>query len=287
MRIKLSVIILNYNTADLLSSCLSAVLASKGFERGQLEVIAVDNNSSDNSVEMVMKDYPAVKLIRNERNLGFSAGNNTGIKVARGKFLLLLNSDTLVEPDVLIGVLKMMESDASIGAATCLLQTGDGKLDPASHRGFPTPWNSLSYFLGLEKLFPGSRLFGGYHQGWKNLRVPHDVDCISAAFMMIRAQVIEKVGFLDEKFFMYGEDIDWCLRIKNAGYRILFYPGVKTLHLKRRSGREQTRDRDLRKRTQNMFLDSMWQFYEKHYLGKYPLLLNWLVKIGIKVGKLL
>lgn len=287
MKIRLSVIILNYNTAGLLNSCLSAVLASKGFEKGQLEVIAVDNNSADNSAEMVMKNYPAVKLVRNERNLGFSAGNNVGIKAARGEFLLLLNTDTLVEPDALVTVLNAMENDRSIGAATCLLQMADGKIDPASHRGFPTLWNSLSYFLGLEKLFPQSRFFGGYHQGWKNLKVAHEVDCISAAFMMVSAKVIDKVGLLDERFFMYGEDIDWCLRIKKAGFKIFFYPGVKTLHLKRQSGREQTRDKDLRRHTQNMFLDSMWQFYEKHYLDKYPLILNWLVKIGIKVGKLL
>lgn len=146
MKIKLSVNILNYNTAGLLKSCLSAVLASKGFEARELEVIVVDNNSSDNSVEMVRKDYPDVKLVRNRKNLGFSAGNNVGIKVARGNFLLLLNTDTLVEPDALVTVLNAMENDRSIGAATCLLQTADGKIDPASHRGFPTPWNSFSYF---------------------------------------------------------------------------------------------------------------------------------------------
>lgn len=285
MKIKLSVNILNYNTAGLLKSCLSAVLASKGFEARELEVIVVDNNSSDNSVEMVRKDYPDVKLVRNRKNLGFSAGNNVGIKVARGNFLLLLNTDTLVEPDALVTVLNAMENDRSIGAATCLLQTADGKIDPASHRGFPTPWNSFSYFLGLEKFFPKSRIFSGYHQGWKNLKVPHEVDCISAAFMMIPVGIIEKIGLLDERFFMYGEDIDWCLRIKNAGYKIFFYPGVKTLHLKRQSGREQTRDKGLRRHTQNMFLDSMRQFYEKHYIDKYPLFLYWLIKIGIKIRK--
>lgn len=285
MKIRLSVIILSYNTSGLLKTCLSAVLASTGFEDKELEVIVVDNNSSDSSVEMVKKEYPEVKLIRNKKNLGFSAGNNIGIKEAGGKFLLLLNSDTLVEPDSLITVLKAMENDRSIGAATCLLQMADGKIDPASHRGFPTPWKALSYFLGFEKLFPGSSIFGGYHQGWKNLKIAHEVDCISAAFMMVSAKVIERIGLLDERFFMYGEDIDWCLRIRKAGFKIFFYPGVKTLHLKRQSGREQTKDRDLRRQTQNMFMDSMWQFYEKHHLNKHPLFLNWLVKMGIKIRK--
>ncbi len=285
MKIKLSIIILSYNTSGLLKACLSAVLASDGFKSKELEVIVVDNNSSDNSIKMVQREYPEVKLIRNKKNFGFSAGNNIGIKNSGGKFLLLLNSDTLVEPDSLITILNVMENDRSIGAATCLLQMADGKIDLASHRGFPTPWNACSYFLGLEKLFPQNRFLGGYHQGWKNLKVPHEVDCISAAFMMVSGEVIDKVGLLDERFFMYGEDIDWCLRIKNAGYKIFFYPGVKTVHLKRQSGREQDRDRDLRRQTQNMFMDSMWQFYEKHYLDKYSLFLNWLIKIGIKIRK--
>jgi len=285
MRIKLSVIILNYNTVGLLKSCLSAVLASTGFEGKELEVIVVDNNSSDNSAEMVKKDFPDVKLIRNKKNLGFSTGNNVGIKNAGGKFLLLLNSDTLVEPNVLITVLKSMDNDRLIGAATCLLQTADGKIDPASHRGFPTPWNSMSYFLGLEKLFPKTRFFGGYHQGWKNLKVPHEVDCISAAFMMVPEKVINKVGLLDERFFMYGEDIDWCLRIKNAGFKIFFYPGVKTLHLKRQSGRESRTDQTAKKNAQRQFVETMSQFYSKYYLLKYPgfvsrivLSLLWIIK---------
>jgi len=285
MKIKLSVIILNYNTSGLLKACLSAVLESNGFEGRNMEVIVVDNNSSDGSAEMVRKEFPEVKLIRNKKNLGFSAGNNAGIKNARGKFLLLLNTDTSVEPDALITILKVMENDRSIGAATCLLQTADGKIDPASHRGFPTPWNALSYFLGLEKLFPKIRFFGGYHQGWKNLKVPHEVDCISAAFMMVSGEVIDKVGLLDERFFMYGEDIDWCLRIKEAGFKIFFYPGVKTLHLKRQSGRENKADQSIRKNARRQFIETMTQFYSKHYLSKYPditsrIVLNllWIIK---------
>lgn len=285
MKIKLSVIILNFNTSGLLKTCISAVLASTGFEDKELEVIVVDNNSSDSSVEMVEKEYRQVKLIRNKKNFGFSAGNNIGIKVAGGKFLLLLNSDTLVEPDSLITVLKVMENDRSIGASTCLLQMADGKIDPASHRGFPTPWNALSYFLGLERLFPKSRFFSGYHQGWKNFKVPHEVDCISAAFMMVSREVIDSVGLLDERFFMYGEDIDWCLRIKQAGFKIFFYPGVKTLHLKRQSGRENKIDQTARKNARRQFVETMTQFYSKHYLSKYPsfisgivLSLLWIIK---------
>lgn len=285
MKTKLSVIILSYNTSGLLKQCLSAVLASNGFEGKELEVIVVDNNSSDGSVEMVQKEYPEVKLIRKKTNVGFAAGNNIGIKNSNGKFLLLLNSDTLVEPDSLITLLKVMENDRSIGAATCLLQMADGKIDPASHRGFPTLWNACSYFLGFEKLFPGSRIFGGYHQGWKNLKVPHEIDCISGAFFMISREVVDKVGLLDERFFMYGEDVDWCFRIKQAGFKIFFYPGVKTLHLKKQSGRDSQTDQMAKKNAKRQFVETMAQFYSKHYERRYPefvsrIVLNllWLIK---------
>lgn len=270
MKTKLSVIIVNYNTSGLLKQCLSAVLASSGLKPKELEVIVVDNNSSDNSVEMVSKDYPRVQLIRNKINVGFAVGNNIGINNSNGKFLLLLNSDTVIEPDTLITILKAMENDSSIGAATCLLQTTDGKIDPASHRGFPTLWNASSYFLGFEKLFPTSRIFGGYHQGWKNFKVPHEVDCISGAFFMVSREVIDRVGLLDERFFMYGEDIDWCFRIKQAGFKILFHPGVKTLHFKKQSGRDSRTDKTAKKNARRKFVETMAQFYSKHYKSRYP-----------------
>lgn len=220
--------------------------------------------------------------------MGFAVGNNIGINNSDGKFLLLLNSDTLIETDTLITILKAMENDSSIGAATCLLQTTDGKIDPASHRGFPTLWNAGSYFLGFEKLFPASRIFGGYHQGWKNFKVPHEVDCISGAFFMVSREVIDRVGLLDERFFMYGEDIDWCFRIKQAGFKILFHPGVKTLHLKKQSGRDSRTDQTAKKNARRKFVETMAQFYSKHYLSKYPDLVSkivlgllWLIKIFI------
>lgn len=282
----LSVIVLNFNTRELLKNCLEATLLSKGFSRGELEVIVVDNASSDDSVEKAREKFPKVKLIVNKENVGFAAGNNVGIREARGKYILLLNSDTKVESNTLCSMIRIIEQDRKIGAATCKLILGNGRLDPACHRGFPTPWNAFTYFIfPLEKIFPKNKLFGGYHQGWKSYSTLHEVDAISGAFFMIPKKVIEKIGLLDESFFMYGEDLDWCYRIKEAGYKIMFNPAVTTIHYKKQSGRQQDRDRSLRKKTHYSFMDTMAQFYMKHYANKYPKPVTWLVKAGIKIKK--
>ena len=284
----LSVIILNFNTKDLLAGCLSSVLGSAGFEKGGLEIIVVDNASTDGSVEMLNNKFPHLKVIRNKINVGFSAGNNIGIAESEGKYILLLNSDTKVEPNTIRGMIDFMDEDKLIGAATCKLELGDGSLDFASHRGFPTPWNSFFYFiLPLARIFPKSGLFGGYHQGWKDFSVPHEVDVISGAFFMVKRSVIRKVGLLDERFFMYGEDIDWCYRIKKEGYKIMYNPHFKTVHYKKQSGRSCKNDRTLRKKTHSMFAETMGQFYMKHYVEKYPKLLTWLVKLGIGMKKII
>lgn len=283
MKKKLSVIIVSYNTKDLLEQCLQAIFESKNIDKRGLEVIVVDNNSSDGSSEMVNKKFTQVKLITNNENIGYSAGNNIGMTVSTGSYVLLLNSDAFVRPETLKTMLNYMEQDPAIGASTCSIELPSGKLDPACHRGLPTPWNAFTYFTGLERLFPASRIFGGYHQSWKDLTISHEVDSISGAFFLVRREVVQKVGLLDEQFFMYGEDIDWCYRIKQSGFHIMFNPSVKVLHYKKQSGRGQDRDRDLRKRAHDSFIDTMWQFYQKHYSKRYPFFINWLVKLGISI----
>ncbi|EKE13161.1 MAG: Glycosyl transferase family 2, partial [uncultured bacterium] len=155
-------------------------------------------------------------------------------------------------------------------------------LDPASHRGMPTPWAAFTYFAKLEKLFPKSRLFGRYHQGWKNLKATHEVDVISGAFFLVRRQVIETVGVFDEGYFMYGEDVDWCMRIRKAGYKIAFVPSTKTFHVKSQSGRAKEtgdiRDRKESKKLSNhYFWETMKLFYQKHYRNRYPRFWMWLI----------
>lgn len=270
--IEISVIILNYNTQGLLKECLRSLHNS--------EIIVVDNASSDGSVKMVRETFPEVKLIVNPHNYGFAKGNNLGIREAKWKYVLLLNSDTVVEKDTLPVMLKFMEQNPKVGVATCRVELGDGSLDPACHRGFPTPWASLTYFLGLEKIFPKVKLFAQYHQTYKDLRTTHEIDSPTGAFYLVRREVIEEVGMLDENFFFYAEDLDWSYRIKQAGWKIMYVPEVKITHLKRQSGRENVSSAE-RKKATDYFYSTMKLFYQKHFVKKYPFFVNCLMNWGI------
>lgn len=271
----ISVVILNYNTRDLTRTCLTTLLASR-LEKYVMEVIVCDNGSEDGSVEMIADEFPGVILIKNGKNLGFAAGNNPGIRKAKGRFVLLLNTDTEIPRDTLRVMIGFMDSNPDAGAATCKLLLPDGSMDPACHRGFPTPWASLTYLVKLEKLFPKTRLFGEYHQGYKDLASIHEVDCIVGAFFMVRREVISEVGLLDEDYFMYGEDIDWAYRIRKAGWKIMYNPTVTILHKKKQSGRANI----LAKRrvtTEIYFHKYNWLFYKKNYAEKYGPVLTFFV----------
>lgn len=269
-KIDVSIIIVSFNTKDLLRACLAAVAAG--------EIIVVDNGSSDGSVEMIKKEFPNVTLIANSQNRGFAAANNQGLKRARGRYLLLLNSDTQVPLGGIEEVTRFMDEHPDIGVCGVKLMLPNGTMDPASHRGFPTPWAALTYFLGLEKTH--SQIFGQYHQLYKNFNEPHEIDSPSGAFYFVRREVYETVGGLDEDYFMYGEDLDWSYRIKQKGWKIYFYPRVTVLHHKKQSGRAST-DPALRKQTQQYFYDTMRLFYKKHYSHRYSPLVTALVYIGL------
>lgn len=275
MNIDLSIVILNYNTVELTRKCLETVFASE-LGAYTMEVIVCDNGSTDGSVEMITKEFPQVVFINNKNNLGFAAGNNPGIKRAQGRYVLLLNTDTEVPPKTLATMITFMDKNPGVGASTCKLLLPDGTMDPACHRGFPTPWVAFTYMSKLEKLFPKTRLFGEYHQGYKGFDTIHEVDCIVGAFFLVRREVVRQVGLLDEEFFMYGEDIDWAYRIRKAGWKIMFNPTVTILHKKKQSGRSNI----LRKRrvtTEVYFHRYNWLFYKKHYAPIYPAPLTWAV----------
>lgn len=273
--IDISVIILNYNTLDLTKLCLQSLRKSK-LGLCTMEIIVCDNASTDGTLEMVKKEFPDVIRIQNGRNVGFAAGNNPGIKKAKGRYIVLLNSDTEVEPNTMRSMIMFMDAHPKAGAATCKLLLMDQTMDPACHRGFPTPWNACAYYAKLEKLFPKVKLFSGYHQLYKDLSTIHEVDCISGAFFLVRREVIETVGILDEEYFMYGEDIDWAYRIKKAGWQIWFTPEVTVLHKKKQSGRSHA-SRERRVKTQTFFITYNKLFYKKHYEKKYPWMITFLV----------
>ncbi len=245
------------------------------------EVIVVDNASSPEYVRILKtmaKEKPFVSFVSfifHKRNDGFAKGNNIGIKRARGEYILLLNSDTVIQQGAIQKTLAVF-SDPTVGAATCKLVFPSGKIDPACHRGFPTPWAAFTYIIGLERLFPRSRLFSQYHQYYKDLSKTHEIDVPSGAFFLIRRRVINEIGFLDEDFFMYGEDIDWAYRIKQRQYKILFVPNCVVIHKKKQSGRESV-DKAIKRKADRSFYETMKLFYQKHYKDRYPRVMMWII----------
>lgn len=233
-----------------------------------MEVIVCDNASTDGSQQMITKEFPKVTFIDNKKNLGFAGGNNPGIKKAKGRYILLLNTDTEVPETTLKKMISLMDGYPEVGASTCKLILPDGSMDPACHRGFPTPWAAFTYLSKLEKLFPKTKLLGEYHQLYKDINTIHEVDCISGAFFMVRREVVSQVGLLDEDFFMYGEDIDWAYRIRLHGWKIMYNPLSTILHKKKQSGRSNILKRR-RVTTEIYFHKYNWLFYKKHYAKKY------------------
>jgi GT2 family glycosyltransferase len=251
----------------------------------KVEVIVVDNASSDNSVAMLKKDFKWVKVIESPQNRGFAAGNNLGLVKISSKYSMLLNSDTQFTANTFLEkMIQYMDQHPEVAVITPRLLLADGTLDPASHRGEPTLWASFTYFAKLEKLFPQSPIFGQYHQLYKNLQTVHPIDACSGAAMIVRTSAMKEVGLLDEQFFMYAEDLDWCKRFREAGYQIIYFPESVIIHHKYKSGRKSS-DVQLSRKTNHHFYQTMLQYYDKHYQHKYPFFVRTLVHHLLKYKK--
>lgn len=269
----LSIIIVNYNTKTLTLECIESVYNSK--LNYQFEIIVTDNNSSDGSVQAIIESFPNVKVIENKKNVGFSKANNQAIAASKGRYVLLLNSDTIVNETTLSTMVKFMDKQQDAGATGCKVVLPDGSLDKACHRGFPTPEASFYYMTGLAKKFPNSPKYNSYHKSYLNMNETHEIDCLVGAFMIVRRETIDEIGMLDEEFFMYGEDIDWCYRIKEAGWNIYYVPHVSIVHYKGASSRKKPY------KIVYEFHRAMYLFHKKHFAKKYNVFINLLVYIGI------
>ncbi len=270
---KLSVIIVNYNVKHFLEQCLISVRA--GFQRIDGEVIVVDNNSVDGSLEMLRSKFPEIKIISNKKNLGFAKANNQAIKIAKGEFILLLNPDTVVEGDTFDKVIGFMEHQPEAGGLGVKMVDGSGKFLPESKRGLPTPTTAFYKIFGLTALFPHSKKFSGYYMGYLDENQIHDVDVLAGAFMMMRKELLDKIGLLDESFFMYGEDIDLSYRITKAGYKNFYFPETRIIHYKGESTKKGSINYVV------MFYKAMLIFVKKHYTGKKAKLLTLFIRISI------
>lgn len=279
----LGVVILNWNTRDLLACCLETVLASEG--DFTMRVIVVDNASGDDSAGMVRQRFPAVEVIESPVNGGFSAGNNLGLRAlgfygpgqvdaGAPRYVLLLNPDTEVPPGALCAMVRMMDARPEVGAAGPKLVLADGSLDLACRRSFPTPEVSFYRFSGLAKLFPDSPRFGRYNMTFVDPDQEIEVDSVVGAYMQVRREAVAAAGLLDETFFMYGEDLDWAYRIKQAGWTVFYYPTVTVKHVKRAASRRS-------RKAQFEFQRAMLIFYRKHYQATTPLWLHGLVLLGL------
>jgi GT2 family glycosyltransferase len=289
----LSVIIVSYNTKDILIECINSIY--KHTQNLNFEVIVYDNASGDGTVDELAKlPYETLTIIENGKNLGFSKANNVGLKISGGKYVLFLNSDTLVKQGVLKGMAEFMDENKKAGAATCKVVLPNGKIDDASHRGFPTPWNALVHFSGISKLLGKTRLFGGYNMGYMDLNKTHQIDALAGAFMLVRRQAGEEAGWWDEDYFFYGEDLDFCYMLKKAGWKIYYVPKYKILHYKGVSGGIKkisknitVADKNTKRAAKRARFNAMRIFYKKHYENKYPWFVTRLVYLGIYLKQIL
>ena len=235
---------------------------------------SVDNASIDGSVTMLKQRFPNVKLIESNHNLGFSAGNNLAIHKARGEFIVLLNPDTVVQEDTFHVLLDFFEKTPDASAATCKIINPDGSFSVDCRHSIPTPLTAFWKLLGLNRLFPKSRIFGRYNLTYLDENEINQVEAISGSFMMIKRGIIEKVGYLDEDFFMYCEDIDYCHRINKEGGKIYYVPASQIIHYKGESTKKNNLDYVI------TFNRSLYKFYKKHYQQKYIYPFKWLIILG-------
>jgi len=226
-RLVLSIIIVSWNAQDYLMQCLESLFTVEC--RHLLEVIVVDNASTDGSPEAVAKRYPQVKLIRNAANLGFARANNIGVSAANGNYICLVNSDVKVLPDCLNRLVRYAEKHPETGMIGPRIIGGDGKLQ-RSCRGFPTVWNMFCRALALDSIFPRVPIFTGYSLRHWPQETCREVDILSGCFWVVRRRALDEVGGLDESFFMYGEDMDWCKRFWKGGWKLAFVPSAEAIH---------------------------------------------------------
>lgn len=273
----LSIVIVNWNTRELLSRCLRSVYDTTrhlGFE-----VIVVDNASTDGSRDMVRREYPGAILIASAENEGFAKANNRAIRRSQGRYILLLNSDAFVCENTIEHMVTFMEGRPEAGMAGCKLLYEDGRLQPSCY-AFPTLFTEFYIAVGLDKLFPRSRLFGKYCMTYWDFDDVREVDVILGAFMLVRATAVADVGLMDERYFMFSEEVDWCYRFKEKGWKIYFYPHVEAVHLWGGSTRQVQAEMLMQ------LYGNRIEFFRKHYgklsarLLKLVIGFNCLLRIG-------
>ena len=275
---RVAVVIVNYNTCDLLRACLQSIPA--GFTSGVCDVWVVDNGSQDDSVAMLAREFPGVHTLVSPHNGGFSYANNLALRSILAatdapEFAMILNPDTVVTPGAFDTLVDYLVAHPDVGAVGPRLLLPDGSLDLACRRSFPSPEVSFWRMTGFSRLFPKNPRFGRYNMTYIDEHQTIDVDALVGACMLMPTAVIREVGLLDETYFMYGEDLDWCYRIKMYGWRIVYVADAVVHHVKRASSRQRP------VQTIHHFYDAMRIFFRRYYQAKTPSIVAWLIEAGI------
>lgn len=268
----MSALIVNYNVKELLLDCLRAVHESADIP---LEVVVVDNASGDGSAEAAAQAFPTASLVRLEKNIGYGRANNAGLEHCHGRFILLLNPDVTVAPDTAGRLADFLLTRRDVGAVGPRLLRQDGSLDRAARRAFPSPAVAFYRMTGLSHVFPTSPRFGRYNMGHVPDDITQEIDAGIGACLMLRRGAIDKVGFFDPDYFMYGEDLDLCFRLKETGWKVFYLPSATAVHVKGAATRQATM------RMLFEFHRAMWTFHTKHYAEDMAAFGNGLVWAGI------
>ena len=267
-----SALIVSYNVKDLLLDTLRAFYASSDVP---VEAVVVDNASRDGSADAVEAEFPQAKVIRQSKNIGFGKANNLGLQRCEGRFVLLLNPDVTVLENCVGRLADFLLVRPDAGAVGPRLRRPDGRIDLAARRGFPTPATAFYRLSGLSRLFPHSSRFSRYNMGHISDQEVHEIDSGTAACLMVRRAAVDKVGFFDPDYFMYGEDLDLCYRLKMGGWKVFYLPSAEAVHFKGASTMQSTR------RMLYEFHSAMWVFHHKHYAEDLPAFANGLVWASI------
>jgi GT2 family glycosyltransferase/lipopolysaccharide/colanic/teichoic acid biosynthesis glycosyltransferase len=277
MQIDLSIIIVNYNVKEFLLNLLESIShASKNIS---IEIIVIDNNSHDGSLEAVKNRYPSVITIANQTNVGFGRANNQGLEISKGKYILLINPDTIVREDTLSKMISFMDNNQDVGLSGCRVLNPDGTLQLACRRSFPGPWVSFTKVTGLSSLFPNSKIFAKYNLTYLSENESYEVDAVSGSFMMLNREAYDKTKGFDTDFFMYGEDLDLCYRIQKSGMKVYFNSETEIIHYKGESTKRSQIDET------KIFYDAMHQFVRKHFSSS--IFIEAILQFGIMLRKIL
>ena len=274
MKMDLSICIVSFKARDLLQESLRSIYATIG--KLSFEIIVVDNSSEDGTVEMLKSEFPTVQLIVNDENTGYTRPNNQAMRVSKGRYLVIINPDTLVKPGAFEALAAFLDSHPEAGIVGPKVLNRDGTLQKQCRRSEARPWDAFCYFSGLSRLYPHDKRFSGYLMTYLDEDLTHEAQAVSGSCMMIRREVIEQIGFLDEDFFAYQEDSDFCRRARLAGWKIYYNPAAQIVHFAGEGGSGVQPFRSI-----YVWHRSYYLYYRKHFAKDYFFLFNWVYYAGM------